>query len=134
MPRQLSGGQAQRVALARALAVDPDVLLLDEPMAGFDVGVATAMRQLLRRVLTRDGRSALLVTHDLLDVVTLADRVVVLESGHIVESGPTAAVLARAAQPVRGTLRRRKPGERTARCRRDARHRVGDDVARHREW
>jgi molybdate transport system ATP-binding protein len=94
MPGQLSGGQAQRVALARALAVNPDVLLLDEPMAGFDVGVATAMRQLLRRVLTRDGRSALLVTHDLLDVVTLADRVVVLESGQIAESGPTAAVLA----------------------------------------
>jgi len=94
MPRQLSGGQAQRVALARALAADPDVLLLDEPMAGLDVGVATAMRQLLRRVLARDGRSALLVTHELLDVVTLADRVVVLESGRIVESGPAAAILA----------------------------------------
>jgi molybdate transport system ATP-binding protein len=94
MPRQLSGGQAQRVALARALAADPDVLLLDEPMAGLDVGVATAMRQLLRRVLARDGRSALLVTHELLDVVTLADRIVVLESGRIVESGPAAAILA----------------------------------------
>jgi molybdate transport system ATP-binding protein len=94
MPRQLSGGQAQRVALARALAADPDVLLLDEPMAGLDVGVAAAMRQLLRRVLARDGRSALLVTHELLDVVTLADRVVVLESGRIVESGPAAAILA----------------------------------------
>jgi molybdate transport system ATP-binding protein len=94
MPRQLSGGQAQRVALARALAADPDVLLLDEPMAGLDVGVATAMRQLLRRVLALGGRSALLVTHDLLDVVTLADRVVVLEAGRVVESGPTAAILA----------------------------------------
>jgi molybdate transport system ATP-binding protein len=94
MPHQLSGGQAQRVALARALAAGPDVLLLDEPMAGFDVGVATAMRQLLRRVLTRKDRSALLVTHDLLDVVTLADRVLVLDSGRIVESGPSAAVLA----------------------------------------
>ena len=94
MPRQLSGGQAQRVALARALAAEPDVLLLDEPMAGLDVAVATAMRQVLRRVLARDGRSALLVTHDLLDVVTLADRVVVVESGRIVESGPSAAILA----------------------------------------
>lgn len=94
MPRQLSGGQAQRVALARALAADPEVLLLDEPMAGLDVGSATAMRQLLRRVLVRDGRSALLVTHELLDVVTLADHVVVLEAGHVVESGRSAALLA----------------------------------------
>jgi molybdate transport system ATP-binding protein len=94
MPRQLSGGQAQRVALARALAADPDVLLLDEPLTGLDVAVATAMRRVLRRVLARDGRSALLVTHDMLDVVTLADRVVVIEEGRIVESGSTTEVLA----------------------------------------
>lgn len=93
-PRQLSGGQAQRVALARALAAEPDVLLLDEPLAGLDVGVAAAMRKVLRRVLTHDGRSAVLVTHDLLDVVTLADRVVVMESGRIVESGTATEVLA----------------------------------------
>jgi molybdate transport system ATP-binding protein len=93
-PRQLSGGQAQRVALARALAADPDVLLLDEPLTGLDVTVAAAMRTVLRRVLVRDGRSSVLVTHDLLDVVTLADRVIVLESGRVVESGPAAAVLA----------------------------------------
>ena len=93
-PRQLSGGQAQRVALARALAADPEVLLLDEPLSGLDVGVAAAMRKVLRRVLGMNGRSSILVTHDLLDVVTLADRVVVLESGRVVESGPTAAVLA----------------------------------------
>jgi molybdate transport system ATP-binding protein len=94
MPAQLSGGQAQRVALARALAADPDVLLLDEPMTGLDVAVATAMRALLRRVLTRDGRAAVLVTHELLDVVTLADRVAVLESGRVVETGPVAQILA----------------------------------------
>ena len=94
MPRQLSGGQAQRVALARALAADPDVLLLDEPLAGLDVGVATAMRKVLRRVLARDGRSAVLITHDLIDVLTLADRVLVLEAGRIVETGLTSKVLA----------------------------------------
>lgn len=93
-PRQLSGGQAQRVALARALAADPEVLLLDEPLSGLDVGVATAMRKVLRRVLGLNGRSSILVTHDLLDVVTLADRVIVLDAGRIVEAGPTATVLA----------------------------------------
>jgi molybdate transport system ATP-binding protein len=93
-PRHLSGGQAQRVALARALAAEPDVLLLDEPLTGLDVGAATAMRTVLRHVLVRDGRSSVLVTHDLLDVVTLADRVVILDAGRIVESGPTATVLA----------------------------------------
>ncbi|MFI5508187.1 sulfate/molybdate ABC transporter ATP-binding protein [Mycobacterium sp. NPDC051804] len=94
MPRQLSGGQAQRIALARALAAEPDVLLLDEPLAGLDVGAAAAMRKLLSRVLVRDGRSAVLITHDLVDVLTLADRVVVIEEGVIVEKGSTAAVLA----------------------------------------
>ncbi len=92
-PRQLSGGQAQRVAVARALAADPDVLLLDEPLTGLDVAVAAATRNVLRRVLVRDGRSSVLVTHDLLDVVTLADRVVVLDAGRVAESGPTATVL-----------------------------------------
>jgi molybdate transport system ATP-binding protein len=92
-PARLSGGQAQRVALARALAAEPDALLLDEPLAGLDVAVATAMRKVLRGVLTAGGRSAILVTHDLLDVVTLADRVVVLEQGRIVESGTATGVL-----------------------------------------
>ncbi len=92
-PARLSGGQAQRVALARALAAEPDALLLDEPLAGLDVAVATAMRKVLRSVLTAGGRSAILVTHELLDVVTLADRVVVLEQGRIVESGTASGVL-----------------------------------------
>jgi molybdate transport system ATP-binding protein len=93
MPRQLSGGQAQRVALARALAAEPDVLLLDEPLAGLDVSAATAVRKVLRRVLARDGRSAVLITHDLLDVLTLADRVIVIENGRIAESASAATFL-----------------------------------------
>ncbi|MBU9765261.1 ATP-binding cassette domain-containing protein [Mycobacterium sp. TNTM28] len=92
-PRRLSGGQAQRVALARALAADPEVLLLDEPMAGLDVAVAASMRKVLRRVLARGGRCAVLITHDLLDVLTLADRVIVIQDGGIAESGSAAEIL-----------------------------------------
>ena len=72
----------------------PDVLLLDEPLAGLDVATAAAMRKLLRNTLNRDGRSAVLITHDLLDVLTLADRVLILESGKVAETGSAASVLA----------------------------------------
>lgn len=92
-PHQLSGGQAQRVALARALAMDPDVVLLDEPMAALDVAAAPRMRSLLRSHLS--GRTSVLVTHDLLDVLTLASHVVVLEAGRVAEQGSVAEVLAR---------------------------------------
>ena len=92
-PRELSGGQAQRVAIARALAGEPDILLLDEPMAGLDVEAAAATRAVLRRVLIREGRCALLVTHDLLDLLTLADRVAVVEAGGLAEIGRAGDVL-----------------------------------------
>ena len=92
-PAQLSGGQAQRIAVARALAAQPDLLLLDEPMAALDVDVAPALRELLRRVLAE--RSAIVVSHDVLDAVTLADRVAVIEAGRILETGPAAEVLRR---------------------------------------
>ncbi|WOP19907.1 ABC transporter ATP-binding protein [Raineyella sp. LH-20] len=82
-PGQLSGGQAQRVAIARALAADPQVLLLDEPLAALDVAVAPQLRGVLREVV--EGRTTLVVTHDLVDVVTLAERTVVLGAGRVVE-------------------------------------------------
>ncbi|QBJ96497.1 ATP-binding cassette domain-containing protein [Rhodococcus sp. ABRD24] len=94
-PRQLSGGQAQRVAVARALAAEPELLLLDEPMSALDVGAAPAVRALLRRVLRAGNRTAILVTHDVLDALSLADRVAVIECGRVVEQGPVARVLAR---------------------------------------
>lgn len=92
-PAGLSGGQAQRVAIARALAAEPRLLLLDEPMAALDITVVPAMRQVLRRVLA--DRSAVIVTHDVLDALLLADHVIVMEAGRIVEQGPTRDVLAR---------------------------------------
>ncbi|KRQ31775.1 ABC transporter ATP-binding protein [Mycobacteroides chelonae] len=94
-PGELSGGQAQRVAIARALATEPDLVLLDEPLAGLDAASAPEIRALLGRVLGRGGQSALIVTHDIMDAVAIADRVMVLDSGHIVELGDTATVLAR---------------------------------------
>ena len=93
-PGELSGGQAQRVALARALAAAPSVLLLDEPLAGLDVAAAAAIRGELRNVLTEDERAVLLITHDLLDVFGLADRIMVLEEGRIADIGPVTDVLA----------------------------------------
>ena len=90
-PDALSGGQAQRVAIARALATTPKIMLLDEPMAALDVNAAPEIRQLLGRVLKE--RTAIIVTHDALDAMLLADRVIVLEDGQVCEQGSTADVL-----------------------------------------
>ena len=92
-PAQLSGGQAQRVAVARALAAEPHVLLLDEPMAALDVTAAPALRRLLRDILRDEHRTAVIVTHDLLDALAIADEVIVVDGGRIVESGPVRQVL-----------------------------------------
>ncbi|WP_342745382.1 sulfate/molybdate ABC transporter ATP-binding protein [Actinopolyspora mzabensis] len=94
-PAELSGGQAQRVALARALAADPELLLLDEPLSALDVAAAPAMRGLLHRVLGQQRRPCVLVTHDVLDAVVLADQVLVLDRGAVVERGSTQRVLSR---------------------------------------
>jgi molybdate transport system ATP-binding protein len=92
-PAQLSGGQAQRVAVARALAAEPEVLLLDEPMSALDVTAAPALRRLLRHILRDDARTAVIVTHDLRDALAVADRVIVVERGRIVENGTVRSVL-----------------------------------------
>ncbi|MFD6093462.1 ABC transporter permease [Oerskovia sp. NPDC060338] len=94
-PGALSGGQAQRVSITRALATDPRVLLLDEPLASLDVGVAQQVRRVLHDAQRDRPRTTLLVTHDLLDVLLLADRAVVLEGGRVVEDGPAREVLTR---------------------------------------
>ena len=89
----LSGGQAARVALARALATGPRLLVLDEPMAALDVTARQEMRRLVARRCAEEGLTLLLVTHDVLDLTTLAEDVVVLDRGRVVEQGPTARVL-----------------------------------------
>ena len=98
-PSQMSGGQQQRVALARALAPRPGLLLLDEPLAALDVDATPAMRSLLRRVIRDAKQTALLVTHSALDALVLADRVVVLGAGRIVEQGATREVLTKPRTP-----------------------------------
>lgn len=91
-PRVLSGGQAQRAALARTLATQPRVLLLDEPLAALDVGTRAEMRRELRRHLDAFDGMRVLVTHDPIDAFALADRVAIIESGHVVQSGTLAEV------------------------------------------
>jgi molybdate transport system ATP-binding protein len=94
-PRSISGGQAQRVALARALATDPQLLLLDEPLAALDARTRLVVRSELRRHLADYGGATVLVTHDPIDAGVLADRLVVIESGRVVQSGSPAEIARR---------------------------------------
>jgi ABC-type Fe3+/spermidine/putrescine transport system ATPase subunit len=85
---QLSGGQRQRVALGRALAIDPQLLLLDEPMSNLDYKVRIELRHELRALQKRIGITAVYVTHDREEALTLADRIAVLDAGRVVQYGP----------------------------------------------
>jgi molybdate transport system ATP-binding protein len=91
-PRALSGGQAQRVALARAMVSEPRLLLLDEPLAALDAATRTEVRRDLRRHLASFAGTRLLVTHDPLEAMALADRLVVLEGGRVAQTGSPAEV------------------------------------------
>ncbi|WP_421579843.1 sulfate/molybdate ABC transporter ATP-binding protein [Shinella sp. M31] len=91
-PGQISGGQRQRVALARALAVDPRVLLLDEPFGALDANVRRDLRRWLRKIHDELGITTLFVTHDQEEALDLADRVVILNKGRIVQQGTPEAV------------------------------------------
>jgi putative spermidine/putrescine transport system ATP-binding protein len=91
-PHQLSGGQQQRVALARALAIEPAVLLLDEPLSALDAKVRVQLREEIRRIQKELGITTLYVTHDQEEALSVSDRVVVLSQGQIEQEGPPAEI------------------------------------------
>ena len=93
-PHELSGGERQRVALARALAPEPDVVLLDEPFASLDAALRASLREDVAAILRQAGASALLVTHDQQEALSLADVVVVMRDGIVEQTGPPGEVYA----------------------------------------
>ena len=98
-PAQLSGGQRQRVALARALAIEPRVLLLDEPFGALDAKVRKDLRKWLREIHDRTGLTTVFVTHDQDEAMELADRVAILNAGRIEQIGRPARHRAAPATP-----------------------------------
>jgi spermidine/putrescine transport system ATP-binding protein len=86
-PRELSGGQQQRVALARAIIIQPDVLLLDEPLSNLDYKLRMAMRSEVRRIQRNTGITTMFVTHDQGEALTMSDRVVILSGGRVMQIG-----------------------------------------------
>ena len=117
-PHELSGGERQRVALARALAADPEVVLLDEPFAALDAGLREALREEVAAILRAAGTSALLVTHDQAEALSLADAVAVLRDGRVEQTGSPEEVYERPQLALGGGVPRR--GRRAARHRRAA--------------
>ena len=99
MPDELSGGQRQRVALARALAIEPEVLLLDEPFGALDAQVRAELRQWLRRLHEQTGLTSVFVTHDQEEAMEVADRIVVLNQGRIEQDGTPQEVYEKPATP-----------------------------------
>ena len=111
---QLSGGQQQRVALARALAIQPKVLLLDEPLSALDAKVRSRLRDEIRRVQLEVGITTLFVTHDQEEALAIADRVGVMNAGHLEQLGPPTLVYTRPSTPFVAEfvgLTNRLPGE-----------------------
>jgi putative spermidine/putrescine transport system ATP-binding protein len=113
-PHQLSGGQQQRVALARALAIEPQVLLLDEPLSALDAKVRAQLRDQIRRIQLEVGITTLFVTHDQEEALAIADRVGVMKDGRLEQLAPPTEVYSRPATPFVAEfvgLSNRLPGE-----------------------
>jgi peptide/nickel transport system ATP-binding protein len=103
-PYELSGGQRQRVAIARALAVEPDLLVADEPTSMLDVSIRMGVLNLLAQLKRERRLAILLITHDLASARYLADRILVLFRGRVVEDGPSGSVVERPAHPYTRAL------------------------------
>lgn len=99
LPRQLSGGQQQRVALARALAIDPSVLLLDEPLSNLDANLRQSVAREIRQLQRARGLTALMVTHDQEEAMTMADRLVVMRDGRVQQIGTQEELYEQPANP-----------------------------------
>lgn len=98
-PAQISGGQAQRVALVRALMVDPEVLLLDEPLGALDPLVRADLQRELREIIQGLGKTVVFVTHDMREAAYFADHIVLLREGQLVQNGSLADLQERPAEP-----------------------------------
>lgn len=98
-PVQLSGGQQQRIALARAISLSPEVLLLDEPLSALDAKVRQKLRREIRRLHEQFGMTTVMVTHDQDEALTMADRIVVMNKGEVVQAGSPEAVYNAPASP-----------------------------------
>lgn len=98
-PHQLSGGQRQRVAIARALAVDPELILADEPISMLDVSIRMGVLNLIHRLKEERGISFIYITHDLASARYIGDRIMVMYAGHMVEGGESETIMAHPAHP-----------------------------------
>ena len=133
-PHELSGGQRQRVAIARALAVEPRVILADEPTSMLDVSIRIGVLNLMLRLKEEHDLAFLFVTHDLASARYVADDLLVMYAGQIVEHGPTETVLAGSAPPVHAPapLRGARPERGSARARSRRAHAAGSRGRRRR--
>ena len=107
-PYEMSGGERQRIGFAQALAVQPKLILADEPVSMLDVSIRVGVLNMMAGLRDREGVSLLYITHDLASARYVADRIIVMYAGHLVEEGPTETVLSSPKHPYTQLLFRRR--------------------------